>query len=88
MRERDTERQRQIETYGEGETRNKEAVSECETNAKIMLWLLMVVIDQVFIGIVFIYHIITYDCNSHTGICIRRFDGIYAYCRYFIDRRW
>ena len=22
----------------------------------------------------------------HTGNCIRRFGGIYAYCRYFIDR--
>ena len=21
----------------------------------------------------------------HTGKCIRRFGGIYAYCRYFID---
>ena len=28
-------------------------------------------------------------CNSiHTGKCIRRFGGIYAYCRYFIDRKW
>ena len=25
---------------------------------------------------------------SHTGKCIRRFAGIYAYCRYFIDRKW
>ena len=26
---------------------------------------------------------------SHTGKCIRRFGGIYMYCRYFIDRkRW
>ena len=24
----------------------------------------------------------------HTGKCIRRFVGIYAYCRYFIDRKW
>ena len=24
----------------------------------------------------------------YTGKCIRRFDGIYAYCRYFIDRKW
>ena len=24
----------------------------------------------------------------HTGKCIRRFGGIYAYCRYFIDRMW
>ena len=24
----------------------------------------------------------------HTGKCIRRFAGIYAYCRYFIDRKW
>ena len=23
-----------------------------------------------------------------TGKCIRRFAGIYAYCRYFIDRKW
>ena len=23
----------------------------------------------------------------HTGKCIRRFAGIYAYCRYFIDRK-
>ena len=23
----------------------------------------------------------------HTGKCIRRFGGIYAYCRYFIDRK-
>ena len=25
---------------------------------------------------------------NHTGKCIRRFGGIYAYCRYFIDRKW
>ena len=24
----------------------------------------------------------------HTSKFIRRFDGIYAYCRYFIDRKW
>ena len=24
----------------------------------------------------------------HTGKCIRRFGGIYAYCRYIIDRKW
>ena len=26
--------------------------------------------------------------HYHTGKCIRRFGGIYAYCRYFIGRRW
>ena len=26
--------------------------------------------------------------DIHTGKCIRRFAGIYAYCRYFIDRKW
>ena len=26
--------------------------------------------------------------HLHTGKCIRRFGGIYAYCRYFIDRKW
>ena len=26
--------------------------------------------------------------RKHTGKCIRRFGGIYAYCRYFIDRKW
>ena len=26
--------------------------------------------------------------HTHTGKCIRRFAGIYAYCRYFIDRKW
>ena len=26
--------------------------------------------------------------RPHTGKCIRRFGGIYAYCRYFIDRKW
>ena len=25
---------------------------------------------------------------QHTGKCIRRFAGIYAYCRYFIERKW
>ena len=24
----------------------------------------------------------------HTGKCIPGFAGIYAYCRYFIDRKW
>ena len=24
----------------------------------------------------------------HTGKCLRRFAGIYAYCRYFIDQKW
>ena len=24
----------------------------------------------------------------HTGKCIHRSAGIYAYCRYFIDRKW
>ena len=26
------------------------------------------------------------ETRHHTGKCIRRFGGIYAYCRYFIDR--
>ena len=26
--------------------------------------------------------------GPHTGKCIRRFGGIYAYCRYFIDQKW
>ena len=26
--------------------------------------------------------------KNHTGKCIRRFGGIYANCRYFIDRKW
>ena len=26
--------------------------------------------------------------RSHTGKCIRRFGGIYAFCWYFIDRKW
>ena len=26
--------------------------------------------------------------TDRTGKCIRRFGGIYAYCRYFIDRKW
>ena len=33
----------------------------------------------------------TYQVSTmhyHTGKCIRRFGGIYAYCRYFIDRKW
>ena len=25
---------------------------------------------------------------THTGKCLRRFGGINAYCRYFIDRKW
>ena len=28
------------------------------------------------------------SAKEHTGKCIRRFGGIYAYCRYFIDRKW
>ena len=28
------------------------------------------------------------DVPIHSGKCIRRFAGIYAYCRYFIDRKW
>ena len=28
------------------------------------------------------------EAQTHTGKCIRRFAGIYAYCRYFIDRKW
>ena len=28
------------------------------------------------------------NCHLHTGKCIRRFGGIDAYCRYFIDRKW
>ena len=28
------------------------------------------------------------SCLNHTAKCIRRFAGIYAYCRYFIDRKW
>ena len=29
----------------------------------------------------------TKELNAHTGKCIRRFAGINAYCRYFIDRK-
>ena len=28
------------------------------------------------------------ESQVHTGKCIRRFAGIYVYCRYFIDRKW
>ena len=28
------------------------------------------------------------DIDFHTGKCIRRFGGIYAYCRYLKDRKW
>ena len=28
------------------------------------------------------------DTYFHTCKCIRRFGGIYAYCRHFIDRKW
>ena len=28
------------------------------------------------------------ESYTHTGKCIRRFGGIYAYCRYFADRKW
>ena len=28
------------------------------------------------------------DSWDHMGKCICRFAGIYAYCRYFIDRKW
>ena len=40
--------------------------------------------------IISVYHVVT-DLRLdiiHTGKCIRRFGGIYAYCRYFIDRMW
>ena len=30
----------------------------------------------------------SFNALIHTGKCIRRFAGIYAYCRYFIDRKW
>ena len=30
----------------------------------------------------------TPERHQHTGKCIRRFGGINAYCRYFIDRKW
>ena len=26
--------------------------------------------------------------HGHTGKCIRQFGAVYAYCRYFIDRKW
>ena len=26
--------------------------------------------------------------RNHTGKCICRFGGFYAYCLYFIDRKW
>ena len=29
-----------------------------------------------------------HEGKYHTGKCICRFAGIYAYCRYFIDRKW
>ena len=33
--------------------------------------------------------IVVQDCMlAHTGKCIRPFGGIYAYCQYFIDRKW
>ena len=28
------------------------------------------------------------DYRFHAGKCIRRFGGIYAYCRYLKDRKW
>ena len=40
-------------------------------------------------GLVFIdfLHRFVID-HIHTGKCIRRFGGIYAYYRYFIDQKW
>ena len=32
--------------------------------------------------------LIHYFIIIYTGKCIRRFGGMYAYCRYFIDRKW
>ena len=34
------------------------------------------------------YYILFQLYVYHTGKCISRFAGIYAYCRYFIDRKW
>ena len=37
-----------------------------------------------------LYHAASFSHNipDHTGKCIRRLAGIYAYYRYFIDRKW
>ena len=36
---------------------------------------------EMLFNMLFVYQV-------HTGKCIRRFGGIYACCRYFIDRKW
>ena len=42
----------------------------------------------------FLGYVVLTDCHcinvykTHTGKCIRRFAGIYAYCQYFIGREW
>ena len=36
----------------------------------------------------FLYNIMFGIHLNHTGKCIRRFGGIYAYCRYFINWKW
>ena len=48
---------------------------------------------QLRLILVFSRHIATllffhFVADIHTGKCIRRLAGIYAYCRYFIDRKW
>ena len=39
---------------------------------------LLIKVDLVFLS----------ENGNHTGKCIRRFGGIYAYCRYFIHWKW
>ena len=70
----------------------------CRNEAHVLLYLSLLVpwvclwsLIVVFTGRIplfkpiFVYRLI---CQIHTGKCIRRFGGIYAYCRYFIDRQW
>ena len=56
-------------------------------NACWTLTLLAVTIIKVRKGAKIIYRYNQARAH-HTGKCIRRFGGIYTYCRYFIDRKW
>ena len=51
---------------------------------------LLLCLIQTYTVLFFCFRILHYACLDilHTGKCIRRFGGIYAYCRYFIDRKW
>ena len=70
-------------------------LSDLHVSSDIYMYLLFKVVNNLDTSTlnmprlcIVVYGLYTSVRHLHTGKCIRRFGGIYAYCWYFVDRKW